>query len=46
MYLTATAMIVFIGILDDKYDRKIHIRIVRKIIIAGLTICGVSGYFV
>tara|TARA_R110000822_G_scaffold242524_1_gene371585 strand:- start:445 stop:1473 length:1029 start_codon:yes stop_codon:yes gene_type:complete len=44
MYLIASAMMVFIGALDDKYDLKVRIRIVGQIIIASLMIYGVGGY--
>jgi UDP-GlcNAc:undecaprenyl-phosphate GlcNAc-1-phosphate transferase len=44
MYLITSAMMVFIGVLDDKYDLKVGIRIVGQIIIASLMIYGVGGY--
>lgn len=44
MYLIASAMMVFIGALDDKFDLKVRIRIVGQIIIASLMIYGVGGY--
>jgi len=44
MYLIASAMMVFIGALDDKYDLKVRIRIIGQIIIASLMIYGVGGY--
>ena len=44
MYLIASAMMVFIGALDDKYDLKVRIRIVGQIIIASLMIYGVGDY--
>ena len=44
MFLIASAMIVFIGALDDKYDISVRIRIVGQIIIASLMIYGVGGY--
>jgi UDP-GlcNAc:undecaprenyl-phosphate GlcNAc-1-phosphate transferase len=44
MYLVASAMMVFIGALDDKFDLKVRIRIVGQIIIASLMIYGVGGY--
>ncbi|MBA6328366.1 UDP-N-acetylglucosamine--undecaprenyl-phosphate N-acetylglucosaminephosphotransferase [Colwellia sp. MB02u-6] len=44
MYLIASAMMVFIGALDDKFDLKVRIRIVGQIIIASLMIFGVGGY--
>lgn len=44
MFLIASAMMVFIGALDDKYDLSVRIRIVGQIIIASLMIYGVGGY--
>lgn len=44
MYLIASAMMVFIGALDDKYDLRVRIRILGQIIIASLMIYGVGGY--
>ncbi|MGK2231976.1 MAG: UDP-GlcNAc:undecaprenyl-phosphate GlcNAc-1-phosphate transferase [Colwellia sp.] len=44
MYLIASAMMVFIGALDDKYDLKVRVRILGQIIIASLMIYGVGGY--
>ena len=44
MYLFASAMIVFIGALDDKFELKIRIRIVGQIVIASLMIYGAGGY--
>ncbi|WP_440875557.1 UDP-N-acetylglucosamine--undecaprenyl-phosphate N-acetylglucosaminephosphotransferase [Thalassotalea sp. PLHSN55] len=44
MYLIASAMMVFIGALDDKYDLRVRVRIVGQIIIASLMIYGVGGY--
>jgi UDP-GlcNAc:undecaprenyl-phosphate GlcNAc-1-phosphate transferase len=44
MYLIASAMMVFIGVLDDKFDLKVRIRIVGQIIVASLMIYGVGGY--
>jgi UDP-GlcNAc:undecaprenyl-phosphate GlcNAc-1-phosphate transferase len=44
MFLIASAMMVFIGALDDKYDISVRIRIVGQVIIASLMIYGVGGY--
>ncbi len=46
MYLIASAMMVFIGVLDDKFDLKVRIRIVGQIIVASLLIYGAGGYLV
>jgi len=45
MYLIASAMMVFIGVLDDKFDLKVRIRIIGQIIVASLMIYGV-GYYI
>lgn len=44
MYLIASAMMVFIGALDDKFDISVRVRLVGQIIIASLMIYGVGGY--
>jgi len=44
MYLIASAMMVFIGALDDKFDIKVRIRIIGQLIVASLMIYGVGGY--
>jgi len=44
MYLIASAMMVFIGVLDDKFDLRVRIRIVGQIIVASLMIYGVGDY--
>ena len=44
MYLIASAMMVFIGALDDKFDLRVRVRMVGQIIIASLMIYGVGGY--
>jgi len=44
MYLIASAMMVFIGVLDDKFDLKVRIRIVGQVIVASLMIYGVGDY--
>ena len=44
MYLIASAMMVFIGALDDMFDLRVRVRIIGQIIIASLMIYGVGGY--
>lgn len=44
MYLIASAMMVFIGAVDDKFDLKVRIRIIGQLIVASLMIYGVGGY--
>ncbi|MCL1049550.1 UDP-N-acetylglucosamine--undecaprenyl-phosphate N-acetylglucosaminephosphotransferase [Shewanella abyssi] len=40
LYLISTALLLFIGILDDKYDLSVRIRIVSQVIIASILIFG------
>jgi UDP-GlcNAc:undecaprenyl-phosphate GlcNAc-1-phosphate transferase len=44
MYLIASAMMVFIGALDDKFDLRVRVRIVGQIIVASLMIYGIGSY--
>jgi UDP-GlcNAc:undecaprenyl-phosphate GlcNAc-1-phosphate transferase len=44
MYLIASAMMVFIGAVDDKFDLKVRIRIIGQLIVASLMIYGAGGY--
>ena len=44
MYLISSAMMVFIGALDDKFDLKVRIRIIGQLIVASLMVYGVGGY--
>jgi UDP-GlcNAc:undecaprenyl-phosphate GlcNAc-1-phosphate transferase len=44
MYLIASAMMVFIGAVDDKFDLKVRVRIIGQLIVASLMIYGVGGY--
>ncbi|MEW6996858.1 UDP-N-acetylglucosamine--undecaprenyl-phosphate N-acetylglucosaminephosphotransferase [Colwelliaceae bacterium BS250] len=44
MYLIASAMMVFIGALDDKFDLRVRVRIIGQLIVASLMIYGVGGY--
>jgi UDP-GlcNAc:undecaprenyl-phosphate GlcNAc-1-phosphate transferase len=44
MYLIASAMMVFIGAVDDKFDLKVRIRVIGQLIVASLMIYGVGGY--
>jgi UDP-GlcNAc:undecaprenyl-phosphate GlcNAc-1-phosphate transferase len=45
MYLIASAMIVFIGTLDDMYDLKVGHRLVGQFIVASILINGLNVYF-
>lgn len=40
IYLISTAMILFLGVLDDKYDLSVRLRIFSQIIIASMMIFG------
>nr|WP_196138543.1 UDP-N-acetylglucosamine--undecaprenyl-phosphate N-acetylglucosaminephosphotransferase [Aliikangiella sp. G2MR2-5] len=44
MYLIASAMLVFIGILDDKYDLSVRVRLVGQTLVACLMLFGVGTY--
>lgn len=44
MFLISSAMMVFIGALDDKFDISVRIRIVGQVIISSIMIYGVGGY--
>ncbi|NMP14791.1 UDP-N-acetylglucosamine--undecaprenyl-phosphate N-acetylglucosaminephosphotransferase [Thalassotalea sp. Y01] len=44
LYLIASAMMVFIGAVDDKYDLSVSVRLVGQLIIASLMIYGVGAY--
>lgn len=44
LYLISTALLLFIGILDDKYDLSVGIRIVSQVIIASILIFGAELY--
>ena len=44
LYQIASALIVFIGILDDKYDVSVRLRVVAQLIIASILIYGVNTY--
>ena len=44
LFLIASALMVFIGALDDKYDVSVRIRIIAQVIIASLMIFGIDIY--
>lgn len=44
LYLIASAMMVFIGVLDDKHELSVRVRIVGQMIIASLMIFGAGSY--
>jgi len=44
LFLIASALMVFIGALDDKYDVSVRIRILAQVIIASLMIFGIDLY--
>ncbi|WP_226996473.1 UDP-N-acetylglucosamine--undecaprenyl-phosphate N-acetylglucosaminephosphotransferase [Thalassotalea crassostreae] len=44
LYLIASAMMVFIGAVDDKYDISVGVRLVGQLIVASLMIYGVGAY--
>lgn len=44
IYLISAALILFLGVLDDKYDLSVRLRIVAQIIIASMMIFGAKFY--
>jgi len=44
MYLIASALIVFIGAIDDRYDLSVRVRIVGQILVASIMIYGLGLY--
>ncbi|NRB25024.1 UDP-N-acetylglucosamine--undecaprenyl-phosphate N-acetylglucosaminephosphotransferase [Shewanella sp.] len=44
LYLISSALILFLGVLDDKYDLSVKLRIVAQVIIASMMIFGAGLY--
>ncbi|MBE7213906.1 UDP-N-acetylglucosamine--undecaprenyl-phosphate N-acetylglucosaminephosphotransferase [Shewanella benthica] len=44
IFLVAAAMVLFIGILDDRYDLSVRLRLVAQIIVASMMIFGTEIY--
>lgn len=44
IYLVSAAMILFLGVLDDKYDLSVKLRIISQIIVASMMIFGAQLY--
>jgi len=44
LYVIASALMVFIGALDDRYDLSVRVRIVAQILIASIMIFGAGIY--
>lgn len=44
LFLIAGALMVFMGILDDKYDLSVRIRIVGQFLISAILVFGVGDY--
>lgn len=44
LYLIASAMMVFIGAIDDRYDLSVSVRLIGQLIIASLMIYGGGAY--
>jgi len=44
LFIIASAMMVFIGVLDDRHDLSVRVRIVFQILIASLMIFGTKVY--
>lgn len=44
LYIIASAMMVFMGAIDDKHDLSVRVRIVAQILIASIMIFGAEAY--
>ena len=44
LYLISSAFILFLGVLDDKYDLSVKVRIVAQVLIASIMIFGANYY--
>ncbi|MCE9686740.1 UDP-N-acetylglucosamine--undecaprenyl-phosphate N-acetylglucosaminephosphotransferase [Shewanella sp. AS16] len=44
LYLISAALILFLGVLDDKYDLSVRLRIVAQVITASILIFGAGQY--
>ena len=44
IYLISAALILFLGVLDDKYDLSVGLRLVAQIIVASMMIFGAKFY--
>ena len=44
LFLIASALMVFIGILDDKYDLSVRIRLVGQFLVSAILVFGVGDY--
>ena len=44
IYLVAAALVLFLGVLDDRYNLSVKIRLVAQVIVASLMIFGTETY--
>lgn len=44
IYLLSAAMVLFIGVLDDRYDLSVRLRLVSQVIVASMMIFGAEFY--
>lgn len=44
LYLISAALILFLGVLDDKYDLSVRVRIVAQVITASILVFGAGFY--
>jgi UDP-GlcNAc:undecaprenyl-phosphate GlcNAc-1-phosphate transferase len=44
LYLISSALILFLGVLDDRYDLSVRLRIVAQVIVASILIFGAELY--
>ncbi|WP_350432830.1 UDP-N-acetylglucosamine--undecaprenyl-phosphate N-acetylglucosaminephosphotransferase [Shewanella sp. H8] len=44
LYLISSSLILFIGVLDDRYDLSVRVRLVAQVIVASILIFGAGFY--
>lgn len=44
IYFVSAAMLLFLGVLDDKYDLSVRLRLISQVIVASMMIFG-AGYY-
>jgi UDP-GlcNAc:undecaprenyl-phosphate GlcNAc-1-phosphate transferase len=44
LYLISSSLILFLGVLDDKYDLSVRVRLVAQVIVASILIFGAGFY--
>ncbi|MCE2573600.1 UDP-N-acetylglucosamine--undecaprenyl-phosphate N-acetylglucosaminephosphotransferase [Motilimonas eburnea] len=44
LYLISTALVLFLGVLDDRYDLSVRVRLVAQVLIASILVFGAEAY--